>query len=71
MRRKRIIPEWGRRCKAQMTLNGLTLADVCEKTGYGRTYLSAIINGRVIVPPETAEKISKALDVDVALYPSL
>ncbi len=68
MEKRRSIPEWGKQCKVQMVLLGKTLADVSSTTGLGRTYISAIINGRSIAPEETVEKISKALEVDPALY---
>lgn len=68
MEKRRSIPEWGKQCKVQMVLLGKTLADVSSTTGLGRTYISAIINGRSIAPDETIEKISKALEVDPALY---
>lgn len=68
MKKKRSIPEWGKQCKVQMVLLGKTLADVSSTTGLGRTYISAIINGRSIAPDETIKKISKALEVDPSLY---
>ncbi len=52
---------WGRCCKAQMELNGISLQDIADSTGYSRTYISSIINGRVMVPDETKEKVEKAL----------
>lgn len=68
MKSRRSIPEWGKQCKVQMLLLGKTLADVSSITGLGRTYISAIINGRSTAPDETVEKISSALEVDPALY---
>ena len=65
---KRLAPEWGKQCKVQMIQLGKSLREVGFETGYTHTYVSAIINGRTIAPNETVEKISKALDVDPALY---
>lgn len=62
---------WGRTCKAQMILLGKSLEDLSAETGYGRTYISAIINERVRVPEETREKISEALKVDVPYKPAI
>lgn len=64
--RKTLSP-WGKQCKVQMVLLGKTLTDIAEETNLSRTYISAIINGRVIAPDDTAQIISKALNVDVAL----
>ena len=61
---KRITP-WGRQCKSQMILLPKTLTELARETGYTTTYVSSIINGRVIVPQETADKISAALNVDI------
>lgn len=58
--RKNMTP-WGRQCKAQMAVLGLSLKDLSEAVGLSHTYISAIINGRVIAPEETVEKINKAL----------
>lgn len=54
---------WGKQCKVQMAVLGLTLKDLSEAVGLTNTYVSAIINGRVIAPEETIEKINKALQV--------
>jgi cyanate lyase len=61
------ITKWGRECKLQMVRRDLLLKDVAEATGYTRTYVSAIINGRVLVPRETQEKIGEAIGVDNSL----
>lgn len=52
---------WGKRCKAQMVLKDISLQDIADSTGYSRTYVSSIINGRVMVPDETKEKVENAL----------
>lgn len=61
------ISKWGTECKVQMLRKDMSLKDVSEATGLTRTYISAIINGRVIVPQETMMKIGDALEVDSAL----
>lgn len=62
---KRELSPWGRQCKAQMAMLSKSLADLGQETGLSRTYISAIINGRIIVPPETVKLISDALEVDM------
>lgn len=57
------ITPWGRQCKAQMVLQGISLKDLSKTVGLSNTYVSAVINGRMVVPAETTEKISKALNV--------
>lgn len=57
------ITPWGRRCKAQMSLLDITLKELSETVGLSNTYVSAIINGRIIAPEETTEKINKALNM--------
>ena len=57
------ITPWGRMCKAQMALLNMSLSDVAEKCGFSRCYVSAVINGRVIVPEETRQKIGAVLKV--------
>ena len=46
---------------------GKTLKDLSFETKLSCSYISAIINGRVIVPEETVLSISKALQVDMTL----
>ncbi len=62
---KRELSPWGRQCKAQMVMLGKSLADLGQETGLSKTYISAIINGRMIVPPETVKLICDALEVDM------
>ena len=57
------ITPWGKQCKAQMMILGLSLKELSEIVGLSHTYVSAIINGRIIVPEETVKKISNALHV--------
>ncbi len=59
---KNLTP-WGRMCKAQMILLDLSLDDVAKKAGFSRSYVSAVINGRVIVPEESRQKIGEVLKV--------
>lgn len=65
------ITQWGKQCKAQMILQGLTLKELSKAVGLSPTYVSAIINGRMIVPQETKEKINKALQVNSASVDSI
>ena len=51
-----------------MLILGKTLDDLSTAIQLSRNYISAIINGRMIVPEETIQKISKELDVDMSLY---
>ncbi len=57
------ITPWGKQCKVQMTLMDMSLKDLSRTVGLSHTYVSAIINGRIIAPNETVEKINKALQV--------
>ena len=63
----RSISPWGKQCKIQMLVLEKKLEDVSADTGLGRTYISAIINGRSIPPDETYNAISASLQVDPAL----
>lgn len=62
------ITPWGRQCKIQMVTLEKSLDDLSEETGYSRTYISSIINGRVVAPLDTIHKISSALKVDTSLH---
>ncbi len=64
---KKQLSPWGQQCKLQMLVLGKSLADVSSDTNYSRTYISAIINGRIVAPDETVKAISKALNVDTML----
>ena len=61
------ITQWGKQCKMQMVAMDKSLSDLSAETGYSRTYISAIINGRMAAPEETKRKISKALKVEMSL----
>ena len=65
---KKKLSPWGQQCKVQMLILGKTLEDLSTATRLSRCYISAIINGRIMVPEETIQKISKELDVDMNLY---
>ena len=60
------ISPWGRKCKAQMIILGFSLKDLAESVDLSPSYVSSIINGRMIAPEETVEKISRTLQVDLA-----
>lgn len=64
---KRELSPWGRQCKVQMVVLEKTLSDLSQETSLSKTYISAIINGRMVVPEKTIQAISKALEVDAAL----
>lgn len=57
------ITPWGRQCKAQMILKNLTLEELSASAGFSKTYISAIINGRIVAPDETVQKINAALEI--------
>ena len=64
---KRELSPWGKQCKVQMLVLGKSLEDLSAETKLSRTYISSIINGRMIVPEDTVRIISNALGVDMAL----
>lgn len=64
---KRELSPWGRQCKVQMVVLDKSLADLSAETRLSKTYISSIINGRMIAPEDTIKVISNALGVDVAL----
>lgn len=64
---KKKLSPWGQQCKLQMLVLGKSLSDISNDTDYSRTYISAIINGRIVAPEETIKAISKALNVDIML----
>ncbi len=64
---KRELSPWGKQCKVQMLVLGKSLADLSEETKLSRTYISSIINERMVVPEDTIRIISNALEVDMAL----
>lgn len=61
------ISPWGKKCKMQMIALGKSLTDLSVETGLSRTYISAIINGRMVAPQETKDKISKSLSVNTLI----
>ena len=68
---KRELSPWGKQCKVQMLVLGKSLADLSAETKLSRTYISSIINGRMIVPEDTVRIISNALEVDMAVVVKL
>ena len=62
---KKTLSPWGRQCKAQMVILGKTLTDLSQETQLSKTYISAIINERIVVPDKTIRIISDALEVSV------
>ncbi len=59
------LSPWGRQCKAQMIILGKSLADLSQETNLSRTYISSIINGRMVAPDDTVKLICDALKVDM------
>lgn len=57
------LSPWGKLCKIQMVSLGKSLGQISEETQLSRTYISAIINGRVYAPQDTVDKISKSLEI--------
>ncbi|MCI9545357.1 MAG: helix-turn-helix transcriptional regulator [Lachnospiraceae bacterium] len=64
---KRELSPWGKQCKVQMVILDKTLEDLSVETKLSKTYISSIINGRMIPPEDTIRVISDALEVDMAL----
>lgn len=64
---KRELSKWGKQCKVQMLVLEKNLSQLSKETGFSKSYLSSIINGRIIVPEETIKIISDSLGVDMAL----
>lgn len=64
---KRELSPWGKQCKIQMVVLGKSLTDLSNETNLSKTYISSIINGRMIPPEDTIRTISNALEVDMAL----
>ena len=60
----KMLSPWGRQCKVQMAALGISQKELSETVGLSHTYISAIINGRIIAPDETVEKISRALQIN-------
>lgn len=56
------ITEWHKAVKAAMAIRGLTYADLERDLGLSRTYLSAVVNGR-IYSDIAVKKISDYLDI--------
>lgn len=63
---KRKLSPWGKQCKVQMAVLDKSLADLSAETKLSKTYISSIINGRMIPPEETIRTISNALEVDIS-----
>lgn len=56
----------GERLKACRVQAGLTLAEVAERSGFGKSYLSRIENGKKIPPIASLARISDVLGVEPA-----
>ncbi len=63
-KKKRELSPWGKQCKMQMIALGKSLTDISKETKLSRTYISGIINGRLIVPEETIRLINQSLQIN-------
>ncbi len=62
---KKTLSPWSRQCKAQMIILDKSLSDLSQETQLSKTYISAIINERIVVPDKTIRIISDALEVSM------
>lgn len=58
-----IITPWCREAKKAMIDQDLNVTQLTAKVGFNRTYVSGVINGRII-QPKVAEAISKCLNLE-------
>lgn len=58
------ISPWGIQCKQKMLEKRMQLKDLSLETGLSVTYLSTIINGRVVAPPATIQRINSILEIN-------
>ena len=58
------ISPWGIQCKQQMLAKRMKLKDLSQETGLSVPYLSTIINGRVVAPPATIQRINSILEIN-------
>ncbi len=59
------ITPWGKMCKSQMCLKNITLEELAEAVGLSKNYTSAVINGRVVAPQSTLDKIGRELGISM------
>lgn len=59
---KRILTPWCKEVKKAMIDKDMEVADLAEKTGKTRQYISAVINGRAVAQP-IMQEISDILNV--------
>jgi transcriptional regulator with XRE-family HTH domain len=59
-------PELGARIKHQRLAAGLTLAELAERAGFGKAYLSRIENGKKVPPIGTLSRIADVLGIEAA-----
>lgn len=64
---KKKMSSWSRKCKSQMALLDKSLTDLSNETNLSRTYISAIINERIVVPDDTKRIICTALEIEMPL----
>lgn len=56
------LPPWCKRAKIAMIQKDITVNDLSAKLEYNRTYVSSVLNGRVISPP-VRKRISDFLNI--------
>lgn len=61
---KRKLSPWCKEAKKALIDRDLSVTDLSTAIGVGRTYVSGVLNGRLLVP-EVADKISKELELNV------
>ena len=73
MKKKAAIPitPWGKRCRIRLMEKEMTMKDLAAQLGNSYTYLSGIINGRVMPAESTIIAINKALDISEEEYSKL
>ena len=55
----------GERLKVEMALWGISAAELCQRTGMGKGYVSRVLNGKKRPRPETVRRIVEAIHADV------
>ena len=58
--------ELGQRVRQQRLATGMTLAQLAERAGFGKAYLSRIENGKKVPPIGTLARIADVLGIEAA-----
>ena len=59
------LSPWCKRAKIAMIENDIAVKDLSAELGYNRSYISSVLNGRVISPP-VRKRISDFLNISDA-----